>query len=157
MALLLPTPTNLLLPEGTQSFVVEQDLYDICSRIRQEVDGGERLFVVLHEPPTGAPYFTIMERGDDGVERVAIPRIDELDGRVIERLQYILRVPLSQRIDEFEKAEAIAEAKRKENEADELYERLGRPMWGQLEHDGFIQRGVSYAKAGVATRGRKRR
>jgi hypothetical protein len=157
MSLLLPVPTNLLLPGGTKSFVVSDDLYDICSRIREEIDGGNRLFVVLHEEPNGTQYYTIMERSDDGVERVAIPRVEELDGRVLERLRYILSVPLEKRLAELERLESIAEDKAVDDELEELYDRMGRPMLTQLEHDGFIQRSTSYAKAGVASRGKRAR
>lgn len=157
MSLLLPVPTNLLLPQGSQTFLVEQDLYGICERIGREVEGGDRLTVVMHSLPSGETYFTIMEKCADGVERVAIPRIDELDGRVIERLQYLLRVPLSARLADAERVEAANAADAKEQELDDLYENFGRPMLTQLEHDGFTQRPTSYPKLGVASNGRRAR
>lgn len=153
MSLLVPAPSNLLLPMGTKSFLVEQDMFNICSRIREEIDGGHRLFVVLHEEPNGNQYYTIMERQDNGVEAVAIPRVEQLDGRVLERLRYILHVPLAKRLEELERLEAIADQKRKDDELDELYERMGGPMYSQLERDGFIgPRSKSYAKRNATAR-----
>jgi hypothetical protein len=42
------------------------------------------------------------------------------------------------------------EAESREREFEDLYESMGRPMWTDLERCGFIQRGSSYAKRGVA-------
>lgn len=157
MSLLLPVPTNLRLPVGTKTFVVEQDMYDICERVRTEIEGGDCFFIVLHEEPNGDTYYTVMEQCSDGVDRVAITRIEALDARVLERLRYIMAVPLSKRMDEIERLEKIDAARQKEEELEELYERMGGPMWSQLEHDGFVQRPKSYAKVGVTSRGKRAR
>jgi len=65
-------------------------------------------------------------------------------------------MPLAERLAKLEKDEYKIEADRKEAQLDDLYERVGRPMWTQLEHDGFIQRGVSYPKVGVSKPGQAR-
>jgi hypothetical protein len=64
-------------------------------------------------------------------------------------MQRIMHVPFEKRLEAAERDEDEHNRKRKEDELDTLYERMGRPMWTQLEHDGFIQRGRSYAKGGV--------
>lgn len=125
-------------------------MYDVCERLRKEFPDIE-LFVVMHTLGDSS-YYTVMERCKDGVDRVTIPRVHELDGRVIERIRYYLGVPLEQRFAEFEKEEARAAEARKQAELDELYERMGGPMWAQLERDGFIQRPKSFAKRNATAR-----
>lgn len=155
MTLLMPVPTNLRLPEGSQSYMVESDLYDICDRIRELHPA---LFIVLHQVPDREPYYTVMEHCADNVDRVTIPRVKELDGRVLERIRYFLNVPIEKRLAEFEREEDEAKRSDKERELDELHETLGLPMQHQMKRDGFSDPGgLSVAKAGVATRGRVRR
>lgn len=155
MTLLMPIPTNLRLPEGSQSYQVESDLYNICDRIRELHPA---LFIVLHQVPGREPYFTVMEHCPDGVDRVTIPRVDELDARVLERIRYFLHVPVEKRLEEFDREEAAAKAAEKEQELDELYENLGLPMQHQMKRDGFSDPGgMSVSKAGVSTRGKYRR
>jgi len=153
--LLLPgglAPSNLHLAEGTRASYVDGDLYRICDRMR-EVD--QSLYAVQLSDDQRYAY-AIMEDCEDGVQRL-IFKVKELDGRVIEKLRYLMARPLHERLTEIEAMHHRLEADRKENELDELYEKLGRPMWTQLEHDGFIQRGVSYPKLGVTSRGRRAR
>lgn len=146
-------PSNLILPEGARVELVEADLYNICNRIREELEHGERLFVILQEDHP-KPW-VVMEHADDGTDMMVL-RAEELDGRIIADLRYMLSVPLSKRLDAIEAMEARHEEQRKSDELDELYENLGRPMWSQLEHDGFIEtRPRSYPKRGVATPGRR--
>jgi hypothetical protein len=124
---------------------VESDVYDICSRI-EEISPD--LYILVADPPMDGFTYIVMERmrnGSDGL----VTRTNALDQRLVDHLRYILKVPISERLALLEKQEYIAEADRKEAEFEELYERLGRPMWSQLEHDGFIQRNISYPKRGV--------
>lgn len=126
-------PSNLRVDPDLISAHIEGDLYRICDRIKAEF--GNRLFVVMHKDHP-KPY-VIMERADDGIERFVL-RTDVLDGRVVDRLQYLLKVPLDKRLAEFEKLEDKHEAEKKEEELEELYENLGRPMRRQFYKDGFI-------------------
>lgn len=146
--LILPdrmAPSNLHLRPTVKTRFVENDVFDICNRIKA-ID--PNLYVIELIEGDKAK-FAIMERCADGVERL-IYRVDELDGRVVERLRYLAAVPLQERLAALEKDEHEFEAERKDNELEELYENLGRDMWQQLEHDGFSgPRGVSYAKRGV--------
>lgn len=130
-------------------------MYGICRRIKEEIEGGDRLkIIMLSNPHTGEYDYTIMETCDDGVERLVLKcgpghRINALDGRVIEKLKWMLKKPLQARIDEFEAWEDEVKAAQRELEKEELYERIGRPMLTDLEKCGFITRPVSYPKKGI--------
>lgn len=146
--LILPghiAPSNLHLLPGQSSAFVEGDLFNIAERVR-EVDRSLQV-VQLNDPEY--PY-AVMEFCGDGVERLVF-KVKALDGRVIERLRYLMARPLDERLRELEADEYKWEAERKEQELEELYERVGAPMWTQLDRDGFIAggRGLSYAKRGV--------
>lgn len=141
-------PRNLRYARGH----VEGDVFRICERLA-EID--PRLFVEPLDPPVtfnGTTYhFSIVEECGDGVCRLVF-RAPALDARIIEHVQYLMHVPFERRFKEaVDRAEQM-EADAKEAELDDLYERMGRPMWTQLEHDGFIQRNRSYAKRGVRPR-----
>jgi hypothetical protein len=146
-------PSNLALPNDTRTRMIGSDMFDICKRI---ADVSPNLYVVVHEKPDGSLlHYSIMEKCADGVQRLALnvgpgKSIDALDGRVIERLKYMLHVPLSKRLDAIEKMEDKDKADEKERSLEELYEKIGRRMHWQLEHDGFIDsRGISAPKKGV--------
>ena len=148
-ALTLPDgvrPSNLHLPAGATATFIDGDLYDICARMR-ELD--PNLYAVLLEHGGTGYSYAIMERCADGVERL-IFKVRELDNRVIDKLREIMAIPLEHRYRELEKREYKLEEERRERELDELYERMGAPMWGLMERTGFSQRPVSYPKAGVA-------
>lgn len=123
---------------------VDGDMFNICERIKEI---SPSLSIVLLEKDNQFAY-AIMEHCVDGVERLVF-KVKELDNRVCEKLRRLMSMPLSERVTEIEKQEHRLEAERLDEESSELYERFGRPMWTQLEHDGFIQRGVSYPKRGV--------
>lgn len=156
---LLHCPTNLSLPLGTGVAYVDGDMYDICGRVK-EIDPD--LKIVVYDGDTSKYTHGIVEDTPAGVKLVfkvgpASPDTPELDGRVIAKLQRLLAQPLDQRMADIEKENAKYEADCKEREFDELYETMGRPMWTQLEHDGFIQRPVSYPKLGVTSGGKRAR
>jgi hypothetical protein len=139
-------PNNVRAYRGA---LVTSDVFHIAERVR-EIDPA--LYVHVLDPPVhfdGRVYhFAICELGPDRVERLVF-RAEELDSRILKKLEYIRAVPFEKRFAEAEKWEAAELAKRKDDELTALYERMGRPMWTQLEHDGFIQRPVSYPKRGV--------
>lgn len=149
--LLLPTlsaPSNLSIPEEVHAEVIDSDVYNICNRIKEEVEGGERLKIILMVHGDKHSW-TIMETGDDGVEYIVFKvgpgyAIDALDDRVIKRLRYILHKPLPQRVRELELEEEAYKAEHMEQELEELYDKMGGEFWRDLEKCGFIQRGVSY-------------
>jgi len=132
-------PTNLHLPDATQTTLVDSDLYHICDRIA-EID--PRLFIV-HLAHGEKDAFAIMERCEDGVDRLVF-KVAELDARVVDRLREIQAIPFEKRFEELEKREMETNRKRNEEAMDELYERLGGPMYTQLAKDNFIDRGASY-------------
>jgi len=137
-------PSNLHLPEGTSATYIDQDVFGICEQIR-EIDSNLSVIVLQNG---GGYAFAIMERGRDGVEHLIL-RVKQLDGRVIRELREMAAVPLAVRLKHFEEREFKLESERHDNELEELYERMGGPMWTELERCGFIQRPVSYAKRGV--------
>lgn len=155
---LLHCPTNLSLPPGTGIAYVDADMYDICERVKEispdikivayDNDGSKYTHGICEDTPSKLAL--IFKVGP------ACPDTPVLDGRVISKLRRLLAVPLDERLKLIEKEEAKYEADCKENELEELYETMGRPMWTQLEHDGFITRPVSYPKVGVASPGKAR-
>jgi hypothetical protein len=143
-------PNNLHYAPGVKATLVESDMFDICKRV-QEIS--PRLFILLLHDDNNAK-FAIMEKCQDGVDRLVMKR-DVLDGRVVERLQFLMKVPLAARMDALEKEEARLQAHANEKASDELYERLGAPMLRQLRHDGFADDPVSRPTVAVATGGKK--
>lgn len=145
-------PSNLHLPAGATATLVDGDVYAICERVR-EVDPA--LKVILLEG--GGKYtYAIVETAKNG-EEMLVFRVKELDARVIEKLQRMMSLPLSERLKQLEKEEYKFEADELEKQHNELYEKIGAPMWGDLERCGFIQRPISYPKVGVAARGKRAR
>ena len=134
-------PSNL---RSSFGHLVESDVFDICKRIK-EIDPNLLVYVM---PEASRKRWSIVENCRDGVERFVF-HTDELDGRVIEKLQYLLRVPFSERFDAAERLEAKAQEEQKQRELDQLYETIGAPMLRDLDRCGFIQRPRSYAKRGI--------
>lgn len=144
-ALALPTtPSNLKLPPSVWHKIVDADVYGICDRIR-EVSAS--LFIVLLENDP-VHNFAIMERCEDGAERLVF-KVVELDGRVVQKLEHLQAIPLKERFEQIERENHRFEEQERERQVDDLYERVGAPMWRDLEQCGFIQRPVSYPKRGV--------
>lgn len=148
MSLVIPEsarPHNLHFDESVQMRVVDSDMYNICERL-QEIDRG---LYVVQATRNGECVYNIMDAAPDGsVQRIF--KCKELDARVLERVRYIMAVPFEERYEKACREIDEYEAQQKEEDLDDLYERLGRPMWSQLEHDGFIDgRNKSYAKRGV--------
>jgi hypothetical protein len=146
--------------------LVENDVFSICERIK-EIDPNLKVILLEWDEkvdtrghtaicscPACKPY-AIMETSDDGVERL-VCKVRELDERVLTELRRMIAIPFAKRFEELEKIEAAAKAAEEERQFEELYERMGGPMWKELEKCGFIDgpRAASYAKGGL--RGRRR-
>ena len=142
MDLAIAPPSNLSLDPSVRAGLVESDMYNICERIK-ELDPNLK---IIHLIDGETQSFVIMETGRDGKEYYVM-KTSELDGRVLEKLRYLLHVPFEDRIKALEKGNEEFEKKAHEDALDELYERVGRPMWTTLEKTGFIDRPVSYPKA----------
>lgn len=137
-------PSNLHLRPSVRVRHIDSDLYDICERIKH-ID--ESLYIV--EMAEGSKHaFAIMEDCRDGQQRLVF-KVHVLDARVLHKLQEIMAKPLHERIAELDAVHHRIEEQERENELEDLYERIGRPMWTELERCGFIQRPVSYPKTGV--------
>lgn len=142
MSLSLPRPDNMDKNFGER---VEHDMFMISDRVK-ELD--PNLFIVFHEDREELPY-VIMEIGRDGNEHYVFGT-DVLDGRVIEKLEYLLHVPFEYRFAEAEKEEAKAKADREAYEHEKLYEEVGAPMLPLLLKTGAIDtRRESYPTRGV--------
>lgn len=145
--LLLPNrvaPTNLHLRGGVTTRFVDSDMYDIGKRMAEI---SRRLYAIETEE-NGRVAWIVMEHCEDGIDRLVF-RTPHFDGRVIKKLQELFTVDLHTRLARLEKEQFKFEADRKENELDDLYERIGRPMLTDLDKCGFITRPVSYPKRGV--------
>lgn len=129
-------------------------MYGICERIA-EISPRLHVWLLTKDDDPRFTYL-ITEHCEDGVERKVF-KVKELDGRVEQKLRKLYGVPLSVRLQLIEKENDEFERQAREDELDDLYERMGRPMWTELEKTGFIKRGVSYPTVTVATRGRRLR
>jgi hypothetical protein len=159
-SLALPHPENLRVQiiQGRKYKLVDSDMYNICDRVKEL---SPNLYIYLIEPAqhfAGRVYnFAVCEMCEDGVERL-VKRYEHLDGRIIKELQYLLHVPFAERFAAAEALEKKREDEQREAQLDVLTEKIGLPMWGDLERTGFITRPVSYPKRGVAGgRGSRRR
>ncbi len=142
--LILPggvVPSNLHLDPSVRASQVTADVYMICDRIAEV---SPRLFIeeLVRD---GKKSYAIMEYCDDGVARLVF-KTKELDARVVEKVQYLRHVPFEKRFQIAEDIEQKNAREQHENYMEKLYEQIGRPMWTQLEKDGFIDRPVSYPK-----------
>lgn len=145
-------PTNLHLPPEAQAIPVDSDLYAMCERVR-EISDRLHINLILHK---GDHAYVIFERCEDGHDRKVF-MVKDLDARILPRLRKAMSVPLAERLEIALREQDEHKRQMHEDQLEELYERMGRLMWYRFERDGFIdQRPVSFPKAGVATRGRKR-
>ena len=144
-------PANLHLRPSTKTRYVDSDMFDICGRLAEI---SPRLYIVeLTEADNSA--YVIMESCDDLVQRQVykLQKGQELDARVITKVQYLLNVPFAHRYAAIEKENAKYEADHHEALLDEAYEKMGGQFRKQLEHDGFItHRGTSYPLRGPKQR-----
>jgi hypothetical protein len=160
-ALALPegyAPSNLHLAPSVKARFVDSDMFDICKRIAHV---SRQLFIVQLEEKDpsriqrGTPpvNYVIMEMGIDGGAYLVykLRPGEPLDARVIEKVEYMLRVPMDKRFEEAERLEREAEEQIRQDAIDETYEKVGAAFQRQLWHDGFIEhRRTSYATKGVA-------
>ena len=148
MSVIIPEsarPSNLHFGDDVHVRMIDSDMYNICDRLR-EINPNLSVVAAMRGDEI---LYNIMESCPDGVER-RIFKAKELDARVLKHIERIMGIPFEHRFEEACKEIDRYEAAQKEEQLDELYERLGRPMWTQLEHDGFIDgRNVSYAKRGI--------
>jgi hypothetical protein len=139
-------PSNMIVPQELRGVHVEGDVFNICTRIREI---SERLYIIPLVNDLHGHRYCVVERCEDGVDRTVV-KVYELDDRLIRHLARMMSMPLSERLAELDRNERRLEAQERENQLDDLYERLGRPMWTELERCGFIDsRPVSYPKRGV--------
>ncbi len=133
-------PSNIRLPEGSRASHVDSDLHNISGRLR-ELDGN--LFLALIEHVGGDAIWAVCETNREGVETLVFRvgpgcEIDALDGRVIEKLNYIRSVPVHERIARLEREiDAEREAKHAEG-LERLYDSWGGDLYDGLFRYGFV-------------------
>jgi hypothetical protein len=160
-------PTNLHLNSETdKARHVTADMYHIAERIG-EINPNLFILELERETQEGSKFgFAIMEHCQDGVDRLVFRAAKAgtkekdgigLDGRVLERLRYIMSVPLHERIAICDRDREKWEKEQQEKASEELYERMGGLMHIELERTGFIQRPVSYAPMNRTARRHGRR
>lgn len=146
-------PLNLHLAPSTKTRYVENDVFHVADRLH---DISPTLHIVQVEGHKGKDVqWLVTEECVDGAVR-PVAYFDACDNRMVEKVLYVMSVPFSERLRLIEKENDKWEADEKERASEELYERLGRDMWSQLDHDGFIAggRGISFPKRGVSQPGR---
>lgn len=152
--LMLPRPDNIRGRFGTR---VDSDVYHIADRLK-ELDPNLVIYA-LDEPimQFGRTYnFSIVELCRDGTERLVM-RVAELDARIIERCERMLRVPFAKRFEAAEKENEKWEAEQRDNQLNELYEKMGGDMRIQLERCGFTDSwGPKYAPMNRTARRHRR-
>lgn len=133
-------PSNIRLPLGSRATHVDSDMHNISARLREYDPNVCAVFV---EHVDGRAIWSICETDRTGrmtlVFRVGPGcAIDALDGRVIQRLQYLQSVPLAERARQLE-AECLRDAEaRREHEREKLYEDIGGSFYSNLHKCGFI-------------------
>lgn len=133
-------PSNIRLPEGSRATHVESDLYAISERLR-ELDGD--LFLAMLETPSGEVGWAVCETDRQGTEALIFRvgpgcEIDELDGRVIKKLNYLRSVPLKERIARLEKEIDRERAAAHADKIDGMYESFGGDLYDALFRCGFV-------------------
>jgi hypothetical protein len=150
MSLVIPgtsRPSNLHFAEGVKVVPVDSDMYGICERIKEI---SPRLFIVVAHD-NDKHKFIIVEHCEDGVDRM-VYGVAELDARVLKRLQYIMSIPLQERLAQLEKEEWEFEQQKAEEDFEDLYERMGGPMLHELYNTGFADNPRSAPKRNKTAR-----
>lgn len=134
------TPTNFRLPRGSRADYVTGDVYDICARLKA-ID--PRLSVIQLSHVDGRKVYAISDQGPDGVERLVFRvgpdcEIDELDARVIEKIEWIRRVDVKDRVTILEKELAREKAAREDDEREDLYEKIGGKWYDAAYKSGMV-------------------
>ncbi len=151
----LVAPSNLKRGGRFKTAQITSDVYSICTRL-QELSPRLTLHWVEDSNPRAKDSiaFVVVEtftNAEGQPEDAVVWKARKLHPEIVETVRYFMNVPLSKRYAQMEAAAEKIDRDREEDHFAELYENMGRPMWAQLEHDGFIeQRGVSFPKRGVA-------
>lgn len=127
-------PSNLHLRPDQIRWELDSDTVQWLEHLPGAVEDGDRLFVVIHEDHEKP--FCIMEAADDGTAML-VWRTDHLGEDTYTNLRRMRHVPLHKRLDEIEKQEEKDAAAKKQDELDDLWERIGGPMYHDLHRYGF--------------------
>lgn len=133
-------PSNLVLPEGSRATHVDNDLHDICSRLR-ELDPNLRLALVEHV--NGNAIWAVTEVDRTGTESLVFRvgpncELEELDARVITKIEWIRRIPAQERLAQIERDIERERAAAAEARSEKLYEDMGSKFLSDLYKCGFV-------------------
>lgn len=144
-------PSNLHLRDTVKATFVESDVYDIAKRLAA-VSPNLHLWALEED----GDHAWVVTENVHGAEHL-VKRYRELDARMIEDVERMLRIPLEHRIDAAQAEIDAHEAATKQNAIDEMYENIGPKMHRRLWTDGFIaHRGTSYHPSYVKQRAGRR-
>lgn len=124
-------PLNL----RSEATMVESDVYDICNRVR-EIDPD----LTIHVNPDGHRFKFSVQHVDKVGNEYFVCGADELDARLVDRIQYMLHVPFEKRYAEVSAYEDKLRADLDKQQWDKFYENMGQRMFRQLATDGFNNR-----------------
>lgn len=162
MSLVLPGTnriTNLHLSPDQINWQIDGDTRDWLAHLPEEVDGGEKLYVLIHKDHPKP--FTIMEKDVWDAEANAyvdmfVLRTDHLGSDTYRRLARAKKIPLLQRLEWAEKENAEFERQAHEEELDRLYYTLGEPMEYEMRRNGFTRSGVGSKSYPIVSRQKQR-
>lgn len=138
MSLAVKKPANMrLIADGGEASWVTSDVYDVARRI-QAID--PNLFIVQTRPRYGKRWLVVervwnSERAMH--EYAPVKRYENLDGRVVDDLQRMLKLPLEQRIRELDEWTQAGERVREERERERLMAAGEKAEWAARK-DGLI-------------------
>lgn len=134
-------PTNLRVPpELGARFMVDGDTFSICARVREYAAAhGMKLHVIVLPPQ----HFAICETDRSGRESLIFRvgpgcEIDELDGRVIDKLNHIRTVPADVRLRDLEREIDREKVAREDQQREKMWATMGEPLYANLSRLGFV-------------------
>lgn len=132
-------PSNIHLPDGSRATHVEHDLLCIAERL-YELD--ERLRIDLLEHVDGRAVWAINEETQAGIDLIMLVgpgnKFTELDGRVIEHIEWLRRFSSQERAAMLIKDIEAANAKALVDEREQMWEELGPKFYSALHSCGFL-------------------
>lgn len=134
-------PTNIRLPAGSRGTHVDSDMFDISQRLAA-IDPALRIDLLEHVD--GRAVWAVNEEALDGSIQLIMRvgpgcAIDELDGRVVARINWIRRIPAGERARVLERELQAEAAYRAVQERERLYDSIGGTFYDGLHRFGFIQ------------------
>lgn len=119
-------------------YELDGDALQWLKTLPEAVEDGDKLYVVIHEDQE-KPYY-IMQIQEDGTHSL-LWRTDHLGEDTYTALRRMRFIPINKRLDEIERQEEKDALDQAEAEREDLYERIGGPMYHMLHRYGFSHGG----------------